>query len=102
MPKEVLIKLKVFSTVKGHASVVQNTICLKVYSEGHIMIQLGSLAESAQSRQNRPSFLDGGFYGLHSKILNKMYAEPQMNAVLPTKISLKVLLILFYSPHGML
>ena len=56
--------------------------CLKSYIEGHRNGQLWSLAEPAQSRPNGLRCQADRFYGLQSRISNKIYSEPMMHALL--------------------
>ena len=59
--------------------------CLK----GHRKSQLGSLAEPARSRPNGLSCLAGRFYGLQSRISNKIYSEPLKHALSPCEGRIK-------------
>ena len=67
--------------MKEYASGVQNIFCLKSYINGHRNGLLGNLAESAKSGLVRLSCLAGRFYGLQSRISNKIYSEPLMRAL---------------------
>ena len=71
--------------VQEHASGVQDMFCLKSYIEGHRNGQLGSLAHSAWFWPVQLSCLAGCFYGLQSRISNKIYSEPLKHALSPRK-----------------
>ena len=60
-------------------------ILFEILYEGHRNGQLDSLAELTTSRPNGLSCLAGRFYGLQSKISNKMYSEPLKHALSPRK-----------------